>query len=155
MLGGHVSVQDTIYMMLGVSVCQWHNGKSVFLGQCVCVCHSSFSLSSWSQGVCLTHITSIKVMSRSLPHKSLFTSPTLLKSLSGLISEDVEIANTTGYCLTIRTKWGNSYTWWFHHRRGSVSGSPVVLSCSHFIRTPQPRHRHPWMNYHLRGHSKY
>jgi hypothetical protein len=33
--------------------------------------------------LCLAHITSIKVVSKRLPHKSLFTSPTLLKSLSG------------------------------------------------------------------------
>jgi hypothetical protein len=40
------------------------------------------------QEVDFTHITSIKVLSRSLPRKSLFMSPTLLKSLSG----DAEVA---------------------------------------------------------------
>ncbi len=80
------------------SVCQWQNGKCVYVRVSVCVCHSSFSLSSWVQGVCLDHITSIKVLSRSLPRKSLFTSPTLLKSLSG----DAEVAGTARCCLTIR-----------------------------------------------------
>ncbi len=82
---GHVSVQSTIYMLVGVcdndkfvSVTQWW--VCVCLGECVCVCHSTYSLSSWVQGACLTHITSIKVMSRTLLHKSLFTSPTLLKT---------------------------------------------------------------------------
>jgi hypothetical protein len=51
------------------SVCQWHNGKCVYVRASVCVCHSSFSLSSWVQGACLAHITSIKVLSRSLPRK--------------------------------------------------------------------------------------
>ena len=70
---------------------------------CVCVCHCSCSLSNWVQGTCLTHVTSIKVLSRILPHKSLFTNPTLLKSLSG----DAEVAGTARCCLSIRTRWGN------------------------------------------------
>jgi hypothetical protein len=99
------------------SVCQWHNGKCVYVRVSVCVCHSSFSLSSWVQGACLDHITSIKVLSRRLPHKSLFMSPTLLKSLSG----DAEVAGTARCCLAIRSRRGNSYTFCFHHMRGSVS----------------------------------
>ena len=35
----------------------------------------------YNECACLAHITSIKVVSRRLPHKSLFTIPTLLKSL--------------------------------------------------------------------------
>ncbi len=43
-------------------------------------------------------MTSIKVLSRSVTRKSLFTSPTLMKSLSG----DVEVAGTARCCLPIR-----------------------------------------------------
>ncbi len=88
------------------SVCQW----SVCMSRCVCVCvprcHSSCSVSSWVQGACLFHITSIKVVSIRLPHKSLFTSPTLLQSLSG----DAKVTGTVRYCLTMRAKRGDSCT---------------------------------------------
>ena len=49
--------------------------------------------------------------------KSLFTNPTLLKSLSG----DAELAGTARYCLAMRAKRGNSCWCCFHHMRGSVS----------------------------------
>jgi hypothetical protein len=74
----------------------------------------SFKLSS-GYLTCLTHIKSIKVLSRSLPHKSLFTRPTLLKSLSG----DSEVAGTVRCYLTIRVRRGNSCTCCFHHIRGN------------------------------------
>ncbi len=66
-----------------------------------------------------------QVMSRRLTRKSLFTSPTLLKSLSG----DTEVAESVRCCLVIRTNRGNSYTCSFHHIRGSLSRdtSPRVL----------------------------
>ena len=48
-------------------------------------------------------MTSIKVLSRRRPRKSLFTSPTLLKSLSG----NAELADTDRYCLVMRAKRGN------------------------------------------------
>jgi hypothetical protein len=57
------------------------------------------------------------VVSRNLPHKSVCTSPTRLKNLSG----DTEVTGTDRYCLVIRSKSGNSYWYWFHHIRGSVS----------------------------------
>ncbi len=71
----------------------------------------SYSLSSCVQGVYVVYITSMKVESRRLPCKSLFTDPTLLKSHSG----DVEVAGTSRCCLTMRVKRGNSWTSFFHH----------------------------------------
>ncbi len=59
----------------------------------------------------------IKVVSRRLPHKSLFTRPTLSKSLSG----DAELEDTSRYCLVMWAKRGNSCWCFFHHMRGSVS----------------------------------
>ena len=53
---------------------------------------------------CLFSPHYVKVVSRRLPRKSLFTSPTLLKSLSG----DAEVAGTVRYCLAMRVKRGNS-----------------------------------------------
>ena len=107
--------------------CQWHWQVcvsdvmvSVCMSRCVCVCVIPLALlqvTSWVQGACLDHITSIKVVSRSLPRNSLITRPTLLKSLSG----DTEVADTTRYCLDMRVEWGNSCTYCFHHIRGSVS----------------------------------
>jgi hypothetical protein len=52
-----------------------------------------------------------------LPRKSLFTSPTLLKSLSG----DADLAGTVRYCLAMRVNRGNSCWCPFHHHmRGPV-----------------------------------
>ncbi len=107
------------------SVCQWHNVKCVYVSVCVCVCvHSSCSLSSWVQGTCLAHITSIKVLSRSLPRKSLFTIPTLLKGLSG----DAEVVGTASCCLAslhVLLAWWTScqYFLWLH-RSTAYSPSP-------------------------------
>ncbi len=87
---------------------------------CVCVCHCTCSLSSWVQGTCLAHITSIKVLSRSLPRKSLFTSPTLLKSLSG----DAEVAawpSGPGEGTLARAASTTS--------EGLCQGAPASLSC--------------------------
>ena len=86
---------------------------------CVCgVCVSSLFI-SWKMnyGACLAHIRSIMVVSRSLPRKSVCTSPTRLKNLSG----DTEVTGTVRYCLVIRTKSGNSWWYCFQHIRGSVS----------------------------------
>ncbi len=86
--------------------------------ECVCVCGVCVSslFISWKMiyGACLVHIRSIMVVSRSLPRKSVCTSPTRLKNLSG----DVEVAGTVRYCLPIRVK---SDGCCFHHIRGSVS----------------------------------
>ncbi len=57
------------------------------------------------------------MLSRNPPHKSLITSPTLLKSLSG----DVEVTGTVRCCVAIRAKRGNSSTCCFHHIRESVT----------------------------------
>jgi len=62
------------------------------------------------------------VVSRRIPHKSLFTSPALLKSLSG----DAEVAGTARYFLAMRTKRGNSCTCCFYHIRGPLRGSVTV-----------------------------
>jgi hypothetical protein len=76
---GHVKVYKSRSICWWVLVtvtsgCHWRNGKFVYVSVCVCVCvvrcHSSCSLSSLVQGDCLVNITSSKVVSRSLPHKS-------------------------------------------------------------------------------------
>ena len=54
------------------------------------------------------------VVCKRFPRKSVCTSPIRLKNLSG----DVEVTGTVRYCLTIRTKSGNSYWCCFHHIRG-------------------------------------
>ena len=55
------------------------------------------SVTQWVRGDCLAHITSIKVVSKSLPRKSLFTRPTLLNStLEGFMGGIVVHDHTTG-----------------------------------------------------------
>jgi len=68
------------------------------------------------------HIRSIMVVSRSLPHKSVCTSPRRLKNLSG----NTEVSGTVRYCLDIRVKLGNSCWWCFQHIRGLCRWSPVL-----------------------------
>ncbi len=100
------------------SVCQWHNCKCVYVSVCVCVCVVfqllSFKLSSGY--LFIPHHVNQGVVQKPT-HKSLFTNPTLLKSLSG----DAEVAGTARCCLTMWPKWGNSCTYCFHYIRGSVS----------------------------------
>ncbi len=82
---GHVSVQVTIYMLVCVSdnesvtsVCQWHNGKCVYVSVCVCVCHSSFSLSR-----CLfnPHHVNQGGVQKTTPQVTLYESHTVEESL--------------------------------------------------------------------------
>jgi hypothetical protein len=76
----------------------------------------------------LAHSTSIKTVSRRQPRKSLFTSPTLLKFLSG----DTVLVFGDSHCLVMWTKCGNSCWCCFHHMKGSVCrGTPVALRGSH------------------------
>jgi hypothetical protein len=88
-----------------VLVCETQRKVNMYRCVSECVC------------VCLSHIRSIMVVSRSLLYKSVYTSPTRLKNLSG----DSEVGGTVRYCLTIRTNSGNSCGYCFHHIRGSVS----------------------------------
>ena len=99
------------------SVCQWLNGKSrcVCLGECVCMCHSSFSVSCWVQGACLDHISSIKVVSRRVSHET-----QNWEAQSGTVwpcgpSEGslARVVSTTS--------------------RGLCQGAPGALSCRHLV----------------------
>ncbi len=75
------------------------------------------------------------VVSRSLTRKSVCTSPTRLKNLSG----DAEVAGTVRYCLAIRAKSGNSCWCCFHQIRGSVSHHPFLAGC---LQVQSPTHPH-------------
>ena len=90
-------------------VCQWRNGKCVYVSVCVCVCvcHCSCSLSSWVQGTCLAHITSIKVLSRSLPRKSLFF-PTVPFTRFVCLGDITEVSRPVFLRLVLKKKKGVS-----------------------------------------------
>ena len=131
-----------------VSVCQWHNGKCVYVSGCVwhCVCVSvSFLFLPFKLILgCLfiPHLVNQGGVQMVTPQVTLYESHTSEESLRRR-----EVVDTVRYCLTIRTNRGNSCTWCFQHIRGSVSdtvnGAPTVLSCRYLVRSPHCRHRHP------------
>jgi hypothetical protein len=94
-------------------MCRTHS-RSLFV--CVCV--------SLSESLSLLSLSLSLICS---PRKSLFTSPTLLKSLSG----DTELAGIIKYCMVMRVKRGNSCWCCFHHIL--CPWRPVALACRQLL----------------------
>ncbi len=84
-------------------------------------------------------------MSRRLPHKSVCTSPTRLKNLSG----DAEVTGTVRYCLAFGTSREFLDDATSTTSEGLCRWAPVGLACTLEAGLPlrqRPR-RNPWMRY--------
>jgi hypothetical protein len=128
------------------SVCQWRNGKCVYSRWVCVVCHSSWSLSSWVQGACLDHITSIKVVSRDYPTSHSLRSPHCWR-----VSQETQkwqarpgtswpCGPIEGYLVFSKKKdfFSAKCLWsvWFHH---PAPCTPLRHLLRRFSSTPPPR----------------